>query len=146
MAYVNLGLQKRPEVDFALTKDVYTSTITINNKQMTYKYNARSEDAFEIGMKKSPSYSDVKYNREVYQSDYKYRINDYKNNTLNPVDGATLRGLKQEDQELKVFVTYKIKIYNQSVIYSGTINQLVDYFDSTYKLITADKKLDIRNL
>ena len=145
MAYVNLGLQKRPEVDFALTKDVYTSTITINNKQMTYKYNARSEDAFEIGMKKSPSYSDVKYNREVYQSDYKYRINDYKNNTLNPVDGATLRGLKQEDQELKVFVTYKIKIYNQSVIYSGTINQLVDYFDSTYKLITADKKLDIRN-
>ena len=145
MAYVNLGLQKRPEVDFALTKDVSTSTITINNKQMTYRYNSRSENAFEIGMKKDIRYSSVQYNREVYQSDYKYRINDYKNNTLNPVDGATLRGLKQEDQELKVFVTYKIKIYNQSAIYSGTINQLVDYFDSTYILIKADKKLDIRN-
>ena len=145
MAYVNLGLKKREHVDFALTKDVSTSTITINNKQMTYRYNSRSEDAFEIGMKKDINYSSVQYNREVYQSDYKYRIDDYKNNTLNPVDGATLRGLKQEDQELKVFVTYKIKIMNQSAIYSGTINQLVDYFDSTYILIKADKKLDIRN-
>lgn len=145
MAYVNLGLQKRPEVDFALTKDVYTSTVTINGKEINYKYNARAADSFDIGLKQSVSYSDVKYNREVYQSDYKYRIDDYKNNTLNTVNGAELRGLKQEDQELKVFVTYKIKIRNQSEIYSGTINQLVDYFDSTYTLITADKKLDIRN-
>ena len=145
MAYVNLGLQKRPEVDFALTKDVYTSTVTINNKEINYKYNARNQDAFDIGLKKVLSYSDVKYNREVYQSDYHYRIDDYKNNTLNTVNGAELRGLKEEDQELKVFVTYKVKIRNQSEIYSGTINQLTDYFDSTYKLISEDVRLDIRN-
>ena len=145
MAYVNLGLQKRPEVDFALTKDVYTSTVTINNKQIDYKYNARNQDAFDIGLKKVLSYSDVKYNREVYQSDYNYRIDDYKNNTLNTVNGSELRGLKEEDEELKVFVTYKIKIRNQSEIYSGTINQLTDYFDSTYKLISEDLRLDIRN-
>lgn len=145
MAYVNLGLQKRPEVDFALTKDVYTSTVTINGKEIKYKYNSRSEDSFDIGLKQTVSYSDVKYNREVYKSDYNYRIDDYKNNTLNPVNGSELKGLKEEDQELKVFVTYKIKVRNQSEIYSGTINQLVDYFDSTYTLITADRKLDIRN-
>lgn len=145
MAYVNLGLQKRPEVDFALTKDVYTSTVTINNKEINYKYNARNQDAFDIGLKKVLSYSDVKYNREVYKSDYNYRIDDYKNNTLNTVNGSELRGLKEEDEELKVFVTYKVKIRNQSEIYSGTINQLTDYFDSTYKLISEDVRLDIRN-
>lgn len=145
MAYVNLGLQKRPEVDFALTKDVYTSTVTINSKQIEYKYNARNADAFDIELKNSLSYSDVKYNREVYKSDYNYKIDDYKSNTLNTVNGATLRGLKSEDQELKVFVTYKIKIRNQSEIYSGTINQLVDYFDANYNLISSDLKLDIRN-
>lgn len=144
MAYVNLGLQKREEVDFALTKDVYTSTVTINSKEINYKYNARSADSFDIGLKQSVSYNNVKYNREVYKSDYNYRIDDYKSNSLN-VSGAELRGLKDEDQELKVFVTYKIKVRNQSVIYSGTINQLVDYFDSTYTLVTADRKLDIRN-
>lgn len=144
MAYVNLGLQKREEVDFALTKDVYTSTVTINSKEINYKYNARSADSFDIGLKQSVSYNNVKYNREVYKSDYNYRIDDYKSNSLN-VSGSELRGLKDEDQELKVFVTYKIKVRNQSAIYSGTINQLVDYFDSTYKLVTSDEKLDIRN-
>lgn len=145
MAYVNLGLQKRPEVDFALTKDVYTSTVTINNKQIDYKYNARAADSFDIGIKQSVAYSGVKYNREVYKSDYNYRIDDYKKNQLNEVNGADIRGLKSEDQELKVFVTYKIKVRNQSEIYSGTINQLVDYFDSKYTLISEDKKLTIRN-
>lgn len=145
MAYVNLGLQKRPEVDFALTKDVYTSTVTINSKEIEYKYNSRNADSFDIELKNSLSYSDVKYNREVYKSDYNYKIDDYKANSLNTVNGATLRGLKSEDQELKVFVTYKIKVRNQSEIYSGTINQLVDYFDANYKLISSDLKLDIRN-
>ncbi len=144
MAYVNLGLKRRPEVDFALTKDVYTSTVTINNKQINYKYNARAADSFDIELKNSLAYSSVKYNREVFKSDYNYKIDDYKTNNMN-ISGTELRGLKEEDQELKVFVTYKIKIRNQSEIYSGTINQVVDYFDSTYNLISSDLKLDIRN-
>lgn len=145
MAYVNLGLQKRPEVDFALTKDVYTSTVTINSKQIDYKYNSRNADSFDVELKKSLSYSDVKYNREVYKSDYNYKIDDYKTNNLNPISGSELRGFKEEEQELKVFVQYKIKVRNQSEIYSGTINQLVDYFDANYNLISSDMKLDIRN-
>lgn len=150
MAYVNLGLQKREEVDFALMKDVYTSTVTINGKEINYKYNSRAareniSEAFDIGVKKVASYADVKYNREVYKSDFSYRIEDYKANTLNPVSGATLRGMKEEDQELKVFITYKMRLRNQSEIYSGTINQLVDYYDATYDLIMGDVKLDIRH-
>ena len=150
MTYVNLGLQKREEVDFALMKDVSTSTVTVNGKEINYKYNSRASQenvssAFDIAAKKVASYSDIKYNREVYKSDYNYRIDDYKTNNLNPVTAAELRGLKEEDQEMKVFITYKVRVRNQSVIYSGTINQLVDYYDASYTLISEDKKLDIRN-
>ena len=34
MTYVNLGLQKREEVDFALMKDVSTATVTVNGKEI----------------------------------------------------------------------------------------------------------------
>ena len=144
MAYVNLGLQKRPESDFALTKDVYTSTLTINGKEIKYTYNSRANmDNFDVEFKQVPKYKDIHYDRAVYTADWRYRIESY--NTNETVDGATLRGLKSEDSELKVFVTYKIKLVNQSEEYSGTINQLVDYFDKDYTLIRSDKKLDIRN-
>ena len=144
MAYVNLGLKKRETVDFALTKDVSTATLTINGKQTEYKYNARAEDTFEIEAKNQPVYSNIHYNREIYNTDYTYRIDVY-NNDLGTVSKADIMGVKSQDQELKVFVTYKVKVINQSVIYSGTINELVDYYDSKYVLIEQDKKLDIRN-
>ncbi len=146
MCYINLGLKKRTQADFALMKDVSTATVTINKKQLNYKYNSRAGmDAFDITVKNTPQYSNIRYNRDIYESDYNYRIDDYKNNTMNTVSGAEIRGLKTEDQELKVFVTYKITIRNQSEIPAGTINELVDYYDKNYKLVEDDVRLDIQN-
>ena len=143
MAYINLGLKKREPVDFALTKDVSSTTLTVNGKQMDYVYNARNENAFDIQVRDSENYYNREYNRALYSTDYTYRIDAY-DNKLGNITGAAVRGLKSEDQELKVFVTYKVKILNQSVKYSGTINELVDYFDKDYNLVTEDVKLDIR--
>ena len=144
MYYINLGLKKRPEADLAVSKDVSTATLTINKKQMTYKYNARAGlDGFDITVKNSPSYSNIYYNREIYKSDYNYRIDDYKNNTLN-VAGSEIKGTKTEDQELKTFVTYKMTIRNQSTTPAVTANEIVDYYDSTYKLVEDDVHLDIQ--
>ncbi|MBQ9297619.1 MAG: hypothetical protein IJ223_01050 [Clostridia bacterium] len=159
MAYVNLGLQRRPEVDFALAKDVDVATVTINNKKETYKYNARrayldESYTFDIAFKKSPAYSsDIKYNRSVYESDYKYRIDDYVVENVNEVgtvsrtelinELTSMTAQQKKDQELNVFVTYQIKLRNQSDVYSGTINKLVDYYDHTYSLIKENKQLDI---
>ena len=145
MYYINLGLKKRPEADLAVSKDVSTATITINKKQMTYKYNSRAGlDGFDITVKNSPSYSNIYYNREIYKSDYNYRIDDYKNNTLN-VSGSEIKGTKTEDQELKTFVTYKMTIRNQSGIPAVTANEIVDYYDNTYKLVENDVRLDIQD-
>ena len=159
MSYVNLGLKRRPEVDFALAKDVDIATVTINNKKETYRYNARraymdQDYTFDINFKKSAAYSsDIRYNRSVYESDYKYRIDDYvvenvntfgtisKTELINELTSMTEQ--QKKDQELNVFVTYKIVLRNQSDVYSGTINKLVDYYDSTYSLIKENKQLDI---
>lgn len=148
MCYINLGLKRRPEADFAVVKDVSSATLTINKKQIDYKYNSRAGiDAFDIEVKNSPVYSNIYYNTAIYESDYNFRIDDYKPNTLgnNGVSGATIRGLKPEDEELKVFVTYRMTIRNQSEIATGTINELVDYYDKSYTLINNDVTLDIQN-
>lgn len=143
--YINLGLKKRPEADFALTKDVSAAKLTINKKEMTYQYNARANmDGFDITVKNSPNYNNIYYNREIYKSDYNYRIDDYKKNDLN-VSADEIKGTKSEDQELKTFVTYKMTVRNQSGIPAGTINELVDYYDNTYHVINDDLTLPIQN-
>ena len=143
MYYINLGLKKRPEADFAVKQDVSKATLTINKKKFTYNYNSRANmDGFELTVKKSNNYN-VLYNREIYKSDYNYRIDDYKNNTFNPVTGEEIKGKKSQDEELKVFVTYKMTVRNQSEIPSGTINELIDYFSNTYTLVDNDVVLDI---
>ena len=47
--------------------------------------------------------------------------------------------LSIQDRELKVFVTYRITVSNESYLDAGTINTIVDYFDDTYRLVTQDE-------
>ena len=162
MTWVNLGLQQRPKVDFALLKDVATSTVTINQKKIDYEYNTRlnllayNESGYDIMLKLSTN-AMINYNTAIYNSDWTYRINDYKANGLNDandpnnyasvVSREQLTGeeenKRQEEEELNVYVTYRIRVANQSEIYSGTVNQLVDYFDASYELVTKDIVQDI---
>lgn len=145
LGHVNLGLVEREKADFALKKDVYNTDVTVNDKHTVYGYNTRTNiEAYDVEIRRETDYSNIYYNREIYKSDYNYRIDDYKDNDLN-VSGSEIRGFKNIDQELKVFVTYKITVLNQSALGTGTINELVDYYDSTYKLINEDYYLDIMN-
>lgn len=145
VGYINLGLVKRENVDVALKKDVNEAVITINNKQETYGYSSRDRlDYYDVTLKNLPEYSGIRYNRSIYLSDYNYRIDDYKNNTLN-VSGDTIHGTKNEDQELKVFLNYKINIANQSVEADLTINELVDFYGETLSLISEDKIMPIED-
>ena len=145
VGYINLGLVKRENVDVALKKDVNEAVITINNKQETYGYSSRDRlDYYDVTLKNLPEYSGIRYNRSIYLSDYNYRIEDYKNNTLN-VSGDIIHGTKVEDQELKVFIKYKINLVNQSVEADLTINELVDFYDETLTLISEDRNMQIED-
>ena len=155
MYHINLGLIERSKIDLATTQDVYNVVTTVNQKQETYKYNARGILAiYDARLKETDSYRNISYNRELYKADYEYRISDYKFNDLNKLDRngedksaeiEKIQAVKTEDSEEKVFVTYKITIKNQSILQVATINELVDYFDPTYRLIQEDYYLDIQN-
>ena len=155
MYHVNLGLVERSKIDLAITQDVYNVVTTVNQKKETYKYNARGILAiYDARLKETDSYRNVSYNRELYKADYEYRISDYKFNDLNKLDRngddksleiEKIQAVKTEDQEEKVFVTYKLTLCNQSILQVATVNEIVDYFDPTYRLIQEDYYLDIQD-
>ena len=155
MYHVNLGLVERSKIDLAITQDVYNVVTTVNQKKETYKYNARGILAiYDARLKETDSYRNVSYNRELYRADYEYRISDYKFNDLNKLDRngddksleiEKIQSVKTADQEEKVFVTYKLTLCNQSIMQVATVNEIVDYFDPTYRLIQEDYYLDIQD-
>ncbi len=111
--FVNCGLWRRPKADLALQKDVYKATIKINGKTETYQYDKRTDqDAYwEIQTRlENGTYYGTTYNRALYPSDYQY-------------SGVN---------KLEVYITYKIRIRNQSEGILTRIDEVVDYYDNTY--------------
>lgn len=157
MYHVNLGLIERSKVDLALTQDVHTVDTTVNQKQETYYYDLRNPaNIFDAKLQQTEAYRDISYTRELYKADYQFRIDDYKYNELNQKDRneddkkdeiAEIQRIKYNSEawEERVFVTYKLTIKNQSLLQKATVNELVDYFDSTYSLVPEDLYMDIQD-
>lgn len=162
--YINLGLHPRQEVDVAVNKDVEKVTVEINNKVREYKYDTlnttrcnhcgyvgpsdsfkrgieedfifhtrcpkcNSEDIapnWDIQVRLSDGYYDTKYSRTLYKEDYAYKVRDYG-------EDFAKYGVS-EDDELQVYVTYKIAVSNQSMTIKTRIDELVDYYDNDYEL------------
>lgn len=132
--HINQGYKERQEVDLALKKDVEKATLEINGKTHVYEYDKRSEandpnyDAtFDIGVRISDGYYSTEYSRELYKSDYAYKVSQYGENYAE-------YGKDKED-ELKIFVTYKLTVRNQSMSIRGRIDEIVDYFDEDYTFV-----------
>lgn len=160
MYHVNLGLVERSKLDLAVTQDVYEVTTTVNEKQETYSYNQRGIlSIFDAKLKNAEGYKDLKYTRELYNADYQLRLQDYSTNSLNKLDregndkSAEIEKIKEvkelayEDGSLeeRAFVTYKITLKNQSMLQSAVINEVADYFDSTYNLVDEDIYQNVQN-
>lgn len=118
---VNLGLYKREEPDLAVQKDVQNVQVEINGYGHTYNYDRKetlekqnNEDAFNVGVKFGSKYTEG-YELPIYESD-----SNYKNE-------------KDPSKELKVYITYKVRLKNQATTIDSKINSLVDYYDSTYE-------------
>lgn len=124
--YINLGLYERVQPDLALIKDMQNVRIAVNGYEHIYEYAQRfvnqgeySGDGFNVGVKFSNKYVSNSYTRAIYQSDYEY-INE-----------------NDKSKELKVYITYKIAVRNESTNLVTQINSLVDYFDSRYTIVAA---------
>lgn len=148
---VNCGLTYK-FFDLALGKDIDTAEVKINGESTTYSYaeliNGEVENisvntpAGERADKESDATWDeipnIRYNLNLYASDYNFRIEDYLDedqaitNTVNPGSPTSY-----ETNELEVYVTYKIILKNQST-YNANINKIVDYYNSNYEYISCE--------
>ncbi len=129
---INLGLYKREQPDTRLRKDLHNVRLAINGQEHTYEYAQRYNSDGEykeerkdlnVGVRFKNSYKENSYERPIYKADYKY-IN------------------KQDDsKELKVYVTYQLKIENESTNLKTTIKSIADYYDKEYELVSVGSKL-----
>lgn len=136
--HINQGYVLREEVDLAIKKDVYTATLEINGKTQTYNYNKRqlNEDgAWEISTRISDGYYNANYSRELYREDYEYNVDTYKTNGIDV----------SKEKELKVYVTYKFTVRNQSEVLAGRVTEIVDYYDQEYTFIPGRTYLGDKN-
>ncbi len=132
--HINQGYKERQEVDLALKKDVEKATLEINGKTHVYEYDQRSEandpnydGTFDVSVRISDGYYSTEYSRELYKSDYAYKVSQYGENYAEYG--------KDKDDELKIFVTYKLTVRNQSMSVRGRIDEIVDYYDEDYTFV-----------
>lgn len=126
---INLGIYEREKPDLAVMKDVENAKVTVNGYEHTYQYAQRFqnqgeyEDGFNVGVKFGNKYGTMTYTRAIYKSDVEYK----------PQDAS---------KELKVYITYHIKVGNQSTNLSGRANSIVDYFDARYNVTKVGNGID----
>lgn len=116
--HINLGVMEREKFDLKLTKDLVQARVTINNKEYIYKYNARNQESAEVELRGT----DIGlYERDLRESDIQYI--DYINN---------------DQKKLRVYLTYKIRVTNQSDSQiTGYVTQLNDFYDSDYTFLNS---------
>ena len=129
---VDFGINERDTADLALQKDVYKATVRVNGKTQTYMYSNKELDDdgnWEITIRNADgSYSGryegglyngaTRYTREIRKSEYLY-------------DGTIYSAGGTDARDLKVYVTYRIVVRNQSQTYDAVVNEITDYFDTS---------------
>ena len=143
--HINQGYVLRELVDLALRKDVYKTTLEINGKSQTYKYNKREgletdengNSYWDIKTRIEDGYYNYEYSRELYREDYDYKIDNYVMTNTNGNPSLETLGLTP-DSELKIYVTYKYTIRNRSEAISTKVTEIVDYYDKDYTFV-ADR-------
>lgn len=149
-ANINMGLVRK-EVDLAAVTDIYQAKVSINGKEKIYNYNDiqnLQKDENNNPILEPLQIENVRYNLYLYDSDYNYRIGDYKlpaarNNELavnTMAASSNLLQQRQNDGDLNIEVTYQILLNNQSST-DTKINNIAYYYDPHYILSGATPEL-----
>lgn len=147
--YLNLGLGRRQKFDAALRKDVFKATLKINGRTEVYDYNER--DMTTEAEKEELKNLERQYGRDSEQ--YLNKQQEFENrfweiqtrmigNNYNTYYGETYsRELYPSernytgDNQLEAYITYKITVRNQSEGILANIDEIVDYYDSSYEFM-----------
>lgn len=126
--YVNLGLYEREQPQIKLEKDLHNVRLEINGYGHTYNYASKDKNAgnfeggFNVGIQFGIQGGNTPYTRAIYKSDIEYASED-------------------KSKELKAYMTYELKIKNQSSSLTTQVNSIVDYFDKNYTIESYGTKL-----
>ena len=125
---INLGIHRRDQADLAISSDLTEMNIAVNNGQNvynnTYTYAKRTSeentDNFGVEVKFGTgigSYSSRGlniYTRRIYESD------------------LALENLKPGS--MQIYVTYKMRVKNQSTVLNAKVKELANYYDARYEV------------
>lgn len=118
---INLGIEEREQPDLSVKKDLQSVKLTINGRGQVYEYDRKftnpeecGGDGYEIGVKFKKEYGDMSYKRAIYTPDSEFTSAD-------------------KDRELKVYLTYKLGIRNNSSNLQAIVNEIADFYDSRYE-------------
>lgn len=121
--YINLGLYQREQPDIAIMKDIHNVKLTMNGYANTYYYGQRGKlDGFNVGVKFGDKY-DMTYRRAIYKADF--------------IDDTI-----PADRNLQAYITYEIKMNNQSSSLITQVNSIAEYYDSRYQIISVGTAIE----
>ena len=124
---VNMGIVLREQPKISINSDIYSALIEFEGYKYNYKYNGRQNyyenvNGDDIGVKFEQEYTTQRYTRTVYASDIQAAV-DF-------------------NKEIKLSITYKIQIANQSKTLNIMPKQIINYFDSRYEIQAIGLGLD----
>ncbi len=143
MLHINLAVKEREKTDLSLFKDLYKAEMIVNEKEITKTYNKyvdvedeANKEALEVQIEACKI---GKYKLGLYSSDYEYRSTVYEKSA------EVVKNIKA-DTDLKVYLTYRIAVNNESQANGdlvATINQINDYYDKSFTLVNEDIKANV---
>lgn len=142
---INIGLIDREDIDLSVSKDLYKSEVIVNQQEVTYKYSTlrdyENEDNGEY-LNTLLEMQDInqKYELGLYAADFYYRSQVYA--SAGTTVGEKIKKWK-DGTELKMYVTYKMSVYNDSETADVTVNEIIDFHDSAFTLVNKDETADV---
>lgn len=146
MLHINLGLQGRAYTDMSVLKDLYKVTMVVNEQKLTKQFNSiggtsdnvQNSSDYEATLKatlekRKTGSSEYKYSLGLYSTDLAYQSYQRYKNAIKEVQDI------KKGTELRVYVTYVVRVYNNSETNDVEFNEITDYYDENYTLVEPAK-------
>lgn len=144
MLHINLGLKERPKTDMSTLKDLYKVTMIVNEQKITKQYNLLGDfdtSEYKLALEKRKKEMDdkkyEKYSLGLYSTDLAYQSYQRYKDAIQEVQEM------KEGTELRVFVTYVVRVYNNSDTNEVEFNEITDYYDEQYTIVSEDVKASV---
>ena len=144
MLHINLGLKERPKTDMSTLKDLYKVTMIVNEQKITKQYNVLGDldtSEYKLALEKRKKEVNgkkyTKYSLGLYSTDLAYQSYTRYKEAIQEVKDI------KKGTELRVFVTYVVRVYNNSDTNDVEFNEITDYYDKEYTIVSEDVKASV---